>query len=652
MVFYALSWAQTPADNPVDPDADARLNRRVSVVLVAEPLRKVMAELEQQTGVRLSTASTIGEYRACLAVKDRPLHEVMRKLQQAFGFRWKVDGDQPDQYRYQFYQPTNEREAELRYYEQVRWGEIERLRRFIEKNRRALQEGRLIEMAQAHREEVKRLRNAPIPNPLSEQLLREYKESNPFSVSPYGVEQLALAYMLAQAGDKGFKLLKEGLPLQASTRDPSTRKLVPPNLPQAIVWHEVERQKWMAEANPDSPYADLIRQSQQERIKRIQGASDVSLWFQMDPETLSGEFQIVLYDEAGKVVHKSADTIGFHFDGLLDERRIAASLRRFNPAPSPPDAPAFATKLTPFKREQTRWWHWHAYRLVQAAQESGLSLVMEFYPLYGEWFIMVPTFADDWATLLKAWYQQLYDWQYEQSGWLVLSHAQRALARLTDVPESIVERFMSKPVDDLDQLARLSQLSGGQIIWLTAWVMACSRNVPEPKLYPYFYSLSLYLQNLRDKMPAREAVRLYASLTDGVRQRLKAGQTIPLQNLSSESRKHLMRLLSSAKRTGGSGDLEQEETPSLNQVVRMRIVRQTSPYSQQFEFAPIWVTGPVTNPSEWLRTVPEEVRIQYRLFMQSESLSLIFEGDSERPLRISFTLYRHVEPSEKPPSER
>jgi hypothetical protein len=411
----------------------------------------------------------------------------------------------------------------------------------------------------------------------------------------------------------------------------------------------------MAEANPDPPYEEdlipLIHQSQQERIKRIQGASDVSLWFQLDPETLSGEFQIVLYDKAGKVVHKSADTIGFHFDGLNAEQGIASSLRLLNPAPSPPDAPAFATKLTPFKREQTRWWHWHAYRLVQAAQESGLSLVMEFYPLYGEWFALLPTFADDWATLLKAWYQQLYDWQYEQSGWLVLSHAQRALARLTDVSESIVERFMSKPVDDLDQLARLSQLSGGQIKQLTAWVMACSRNVPEPKLYPYFYGLSLYLQDLRDKMPAREAVRLYASLPDGVRHRLKAGQTISLQNLSSESRKHLMRLLSSARRTGRSGDLY-EETPSLNQVARMRIARQTSPYSQQFEFVPIWVTGIETDPSEWLRTMPEEVRSQYRLFMQSESLSLIFEGDSERPLRISFTLYRHVEPSEKPPPER
>ncbi|MEN3001661.1 MAG: DUF4974 domain-containing protein [Armatimonadota bacterium] len=644
-----LGWAQTPPSKAIDPEVDTRLSKRVSMRMAAEPLRKVVAELQRHTGIRLSVAPEIAEYRACLLVKERPLHEVMQKLQQAFGFHWKVEGDSPESYRYQFYQPAAERAAERRLFEQIRWGNVERLRRYIEKHRQAFKAGKLTDLVRKEREAHQRLRTMPPPTtPPTEDQLRTQQESNPFSVSPIGVEQVTLAYMLLQLGEQGFKRLKEGLPIVGSSKDPQTRRLIPPDLPQAMALQERERLKAIQELNPDSPYLAEIHQSSRQRIERMEQAAEVSVWFQLDPETLSGEFQITLRDKQGQVITTSTDTIGFHFSGLYDEQAILYTVRSDNPMPPLPDHPAFTKELAPFKPEQGRWWHWQALRLLRAAEESEVLLVAEFYPLSHIFPIEAAPFFNTWADLLRWWYLQLYDWRYD-SGWLIFSHAQRALARGTDVPEALLEAWIRQPSYDLETYARMAQLTGEQISALHSWVMTCELYVPDTRMYPYLRTLSYYLQNLRDQMPLREAMRFYATLPTNLKQQLQPGRTVSLKNLSRQSLEHLQRVVLSARRTGQSGEYEGViDESDVSIPTRLRIQRKASPYQDPISFVPGWVTGGVET-SEWLQAQPEEVRNRYTLYQQTEWVTLIFEGDAVKPMRFSFPVYRYVDREKEKP---
>lgn len=61
--------------------------------LSAEGNRKtVVKALSQQTGASLQTERSMSQYRAILVAEEKPLHEVLRKLAEAFGFKWERKG--------------------------------------------------------------------------------------------------------------------------------------------------------------------------------------------------------------------------------------------------------------------------------------------------------------------------------------------------------------------------------------------------------------------------------------------------------------------------------------------------------------------------------------------------------------------------------
>ena len=94
----------------------------VSIFQTPASLSTVVKVLSTQSGVLLSTQRSISEYRAILVADERPLHEVMRKLAEAFGFTWQRKGKEGEPPIYTLVQPpadAGREAAELREMERL-----------------------------------------------------------------------------------------------------------------------------------------------------------------------------------------------------------------------------------------------------------------------------------------------------------------------------------------------------------------------------------------------------------------------------------------------------------------------------------------------------------------------------------------------------
>ncbi|MFN3691109.1 MAG: hypothetical protein ACK4UU_09320, partial [Fimbriimonadales bacterium] len=272
LLFALTCWATVCAwtqQTILDPEQDSRLERRVSVRLVAEPLFEVIRALSEQSGVVMTVAQPIAEYRATVVVKDRPLHEVMTRLQQAFDFRWERNGNPPDEFRYRFYQPDAQREAERRAYAALRERWKLRLRNFIERHRELLAEGNLTELRR--RLQSERSEGRTLSEPPTEAQLRQLFDRSPFSVYPPGPMQLAFAYMAFQGGEAFIERIARGEPIVVSPRNPATRQLAPPDFQK--LWAEDERGDLQAVSEEThSPHSHQILEELERRIQRIENA--------------------------------------------------------------------------------------------------------------------------------------------------------------------------------------------------------------------------------------------------------------------------------------------------------------------------------------------------------------------------------------------
>lgn len=106
----------------LDPKTDPRLEKSTSIFQTPAPLSAVVKALSTQSGILLTTERSISEYRAILVADERPLHEVMRKLAEAFGFRWERKSKEGEPPSYMLVQPPADaaREAaELREMERL-----------------------------------------------------------------------------------------------------------------------------------------------------------------------------------------------------------------------------------------------------------------------------------------------------------------------------------------------------------------------------------------------------------------------------------------------------------------------------------------------------------------------------------------------------
>lgn len=77
------------AKDPIDPQADVRLAKRSTFFFPPAPLGDVLQKISQQTGVSLRTERSVAQHRVILVAHDKPLHETLNKLAEAFGYTWR-----------------------------------------------------------------------------------------------------------------------------------------------------------------------------------------------------------------------------------------------------------------------------------------------------------------------------------------------------------------------------------------------------------------------------------------------------------------------------------------------------------------------------------------------------------------------------------
>lgn len=125
LLALLLLMTTTPlsaGEDALDADADPRLQKEVTVFQPPAPLSTAVKALSQQTGVALQTERSISQYSAILVAEEKPLHEVLRKLAEAFGFKWERKGKQGEPPSYMLTQPPADsarESAELREMERL-----------------------------------------------------------------------------------------------------------------------------------------------------------------------------------------------------------------------------------------------------------------------------------------------------------------------------------------------------------------------------------------------------------------------------------------------------------------------------------------------------------------------------------------------------
>ncbi len=104
IVAGAWAGAQSP-----DLGQDTRLQKPITVQEPLIPLKQLFQQLSAQLGLTLSAAPDIAEDKVCVLVKERPAHEVLRRLAETLRYEWQRS-DTTDGYR--LYQPNRERVRE------------------------------------------------------------------------------------------------------------------------------------------------------------------------------------------------------------------------------------------------------------------------------------------------------------------------------------------------------------------------------------------------------------------------------------------------------------------------------------------------------------------------------------------------------------
>ncbi len=105
-LIMAGAWAG--AQSP-DLGQDTRLQKPITVQEPLIPLKQLFQQLSAQLGLTLSAAPDIAEDKVCVLVKERPAHEVLRRLAETLRYEWQRS-DTTDGYR--LYQPNQERVRE------------------------------------------------------------------------------------------------------------------------------------------------------------------------------------------------------------------------------------------------------------------------------------------------------------------------------------------------------------------------------------------------------------------------------------------------------------------------------------------------------------------------------------------------------------
>lgn len=91
---------------------DERLGlKKVSLEIKGASFQDIVRRLTESTGIQIRADHTVAEDKATLFCKDKPLRDLMRQINQVFGYQWRRIG-KPDAYEYELYQDLKSQLAE------------------------------------------------------------------------------------------------------------------------------------------------------------------------------------------------------------------------------------------------------------------------------------------------------------------------------------------------------------------------------------------------------------------------------------------------------------------------------------------------------------------------------------------------------------
>lgn len=555
LLIMRIAWAQldtlaprTEQNSPLDPQHDERLNRLITLRVPSQPLKELLQRLSRETGVRLLVEANIAEFRACLYAPNRPLHEVLHHLAEAFGYHWRRIDDENRLPAYRLIDPNPPSKAEaigeqMKLLREMLPSICEHLRKPTAERRQALlsfieQEGSRPPSTFSSEEEFKQWVKQVFP------LWAGYSDG------------VGMWHALCRMSESEWQRLLNGEMLLFSSKHGSQ---VPQEAIQdwtefvlEVVKERYERYKeddegqWKREwelAQQKFPQADEMR---------------VSLRYDKEKDELYAG--TVVFARGENIVPASMGNKVHGWPMLRSNLSYTAVKNRLTRRTEIrlPDHPAFQKPIEQFvpPGPWDDWFSWLGELLTQAAESTGIPLAAELYPFQPDSFTLyqwesLPTRQLDWARIAGL----LNEWNYElnlsKQHWALVSSRIREQARANDIPQSQLAKWFYKPerrgVLTLEECAQLALLPEGVSETLYMYLQSYAQRLENEiegfrdlllsnlsqlhggigyarGTFVYFSSETLRPEN-------RYILRLYGQLSPAQRQALRRGAEIPFESL-------------------------------------------------------------------------------------------------------------------------
>lgn len=546
MLAIAL-WAQGDGTEAMNPDADSRLQQRVNLRYASVPLADLLAQLSQKMGVRLEADPVVREHRACLYAPNRPLHETLKMLAEAFGYRWRRI-EQPERPpRYVLHDP-NPPQAET---PNAARETVQQLKSLLPEVCVLLQtpiEQRIeaaIKFATERGDEPPRFENEEEARQWAMRAFKTWVGVDPRSVGAW--------YALCSFTERDWQRLQSGERILLSSK--RTPALQPAIRDWTTVMTEQARERYERLSNEEDDQWQREWRLAQEKYPK---ADEMRLSLRLDPQTGKLYAAILVFAEGENIVPYSYNNKGVEWE-IGFPRDFKAYLQPPREAWQLPNHSAFQKTVVPFKEPEPEndWFSWLGELLVQAAEASGLPLAAEVYPVsvnsyelyqWGEFFPK----QYDWQTIARL----LRDWGYRLSfadNWIQITHDDRATVRTQDIPQPSLARWFYKPnrrgVLSLEELAEFATLEAGKTDSLYMYIQSYMQR--QEQRLPWFENARIstaselcgglpYAQGslvwLHEQSSDKNLImRLYARLSVQQRALLRRGGEVPFTSLDGEA---------------------------------------------------------------------------------------------------------------------
>lgn len=530
----------------LDATHEPRLNQPISLREPSIPLQSLMRRLSQETGLDLRVIDSVRDFRVCLLVHEQPLHEVLQRLADTFGFRWTRQKDKEGREYYLLLEPREAR------------AERERLSQFLT----ALRER---EPADILREATRR-----IPDFVFRLSYAEYSKA---------IGQKEDGAITFREADERLK------PLLLTTPSPL------PSTPQAIYdryltrlarqillsyptlyllgnlreeeWEKLRQYGWLsltpervpedlAESIRNLPVQiyDLLNQSFNFTVNRLQLICTDS------------EFELqVVWDQRKEGETRSSGTIRYELAhlSLSSVQQILSEALEAVLLKSVELPPTLDCRLpTALEKEAwDAWYHLPAWLLVGAAESCQLNLIGEWSPVWlgltAQGYLEIR-----WDSLLRNLARGY--WLTRDGQWLMIQVRLPALARVLELPDAEFRQWFRRGEMDIDTAATLERrlfiAHFDALSWLRVAYLSAKRTIQmEPPLrlgqqlsyiqgVPFVDPLYDALNDLRGGSSViRQLLRFYGRLNTMQRATLKRGGTLRWEQLTQSQQVALLRVL-------------------------------------------------------------------------------------------------------------